>query len=271
MDDGALSGNNVARGNMSRLVERSMMLKRPGGEMETFVVLPSSGGPFPPVVLFMDMWGIRWVLHDIARRIAGAGFACILPDLYYRGGTVRYAAHDITNRQLSFSDLDPVRQKLLRASMDDLTTGMVAEDTVSLIDFMSREEQIRPGPVGSLGYCMGGAHALHLAGTYPARFKATACLHGAGLIRPGDGSPHLVARRGDGEIYCGHAEHDKYAPADVVERLDEAFAGCRVRYHRRVHHGAQHSYAMLDRDAYDRVAAELDWEAIEAMFRRQLT
>jgi len=52
--------------------------------------------------------------------------------------------------------------------------------------------------------------------------------------------------------------------------MDEALSGCPVRYQRRVHAQAHHSYAMPDRDVYDRRATEQDWDAISAMFRRQI-
>lgn len=254
-----------------QLTERTVHFQRPGGTMETFIVHPASGGPFAPVILYMDMWGIRWVLYDIARSIAAAGYYCIMPDLYYRGGKVRYAPQDIKDRPLNFTQLEPERQKLLRAAMDGLTDEMVADDTKLLFYFMGSGEPVRPGPIGTVGYCMGGRHVLAMAGTYPDRIKATACLHGAGLITPGENSAHLVARRADGEIYCGHAELDKYAPKDVVERIDEALKGCRVQYEQRVHKGAEHSYAVPDRDVYDAKATEQDWQSILAMYRRQLT
>jgi len=255
----------------ARMIERTLQIRSPRGEMETFVVQPSGGGAFPAVILFMDMWGIRATLFDIARRIATAGYTCMLPDLYYRRGRVRYAARDAPGRRLSFADLESERQTALRAAMDGLSDAMIIEDTAFLLDFMSRDESVRPGVAGTIGYCMGGRHALCVAGTFPERFKATACLHGAGLISAGENSPHLVTRHAAGEIYCGHAELDKYAPADVVERMDEALSGCRVRYERRVHPGAHHGYAMPDRDVYDPKATEQDWDAILAMLRRQLT
>jgi carboxymethylenebutenolidase len=195
----------------------------------------------------------------------------MLPDLYYRAGKVRYAAHDMKDRPLNFEDLEPARQDALRAAMAQLSDAMVVDDVEHLLAVMSDGEPVRPGPIGLLGYCMGGRHALCLAGTLPEHFKATACLHGAGLIGASQDSPHLVARRADGEIYCGHAELDKYAPKDVVERMDRALSGCRVRYQRRVHAGAHHSYAMPDRDVYDPKAAAQDWDAMLAMFRRQLS
>ena len=156
--------------------------------METFVVHPP-GGAFAPVILYMDMWGIRATLADIARSIAAAGYYCILPDLYYRGGKVSYAAQDIAGRRLSFTDLEPERQTALRAAMDGLSDAMVIDDTAFLLDVMSREQAVRPGTVGAVGYCMGGRHALCVAGTFPEHFKAAACLHGAGLVSAADDLP----------------------------------------------------------------------------------
>ena len=251
------------------MIERRLQLPRPGGAMETFAVHPSGEGKFPSVILYMDMWGMRATLEHVARRIAAAGYYCILPDLYYRGGRIRYAAHDIPGRQLNFAALEPAHQTALRAAMDGLSDAMVIEDTAYLLDFM-RDQPVLNGPVGAVGYCMGGRHALCVAGTFPQRFKATACLHGAGLVSAGEHSPHLIARQAAGEIYCGHAELDRYAPPDVVARLDDTFTGCAVRYQRRVHIGAEHGYALSDRDVFDRDATDQDWTAIFAMLRRQL-
>src|SRR5262249_1324280 len=131
------------------------------------------------------------------------------------------------------------------------------------------------GSVGAVGYCMGGRHALCVAGTFPQRFKATACLHGAGCVTADDNSPylmppHLLARGADGELYCGHAERDRSAPPDGVDRMAQALWGCRVRHHWRVHAGAEHGYALPDRNVFDQNATEQDWDTIFAMLRRQL-
>jgi carboxymethylenebutenolidase len=252
------------------MIERTFQLRRPDGEMDILVVHPSGGGAFPAAILYMDMWGIRGTLADIARRIAAVGYYCVLPDLYYRRGKVRYAARDVSGRRLSFADLEPGRQIALRAAMDGLSDAMVLEDTAFLLDFFSRDPSVRHGAVGAVGYCMGGRHALCVAGTFPERCKATACLHGTGLVTAAESSPHLLARRADGEIYCGHAERDRYAAADVVERLDDALSGCRVRHRWRVHKGAEHGYALPDRNVFDREATDQDWEAIFAMLGQQL-
>ena len=42
--------------------------------MPSFVTHPEQDGPFPVVVVFMDVWGVREELFDIARRIGTVGY-----------------------------------------------------------------------------------------------------------------------------------------------------------------------------------------------------
>src|SRR5262245_50678640 len=100
------------------MIEHTFHLSRPAGEMEVFVAHPAGAGVSPAVLLYMDMWGIRATLLDVARGIAAAGYYCVLPDLYYRRGKVRYAARDIAGLKLAFADLEPDRRTALRAAMD---------------------------------------------------------------------------------------------------------------------------------------------------------
>ena len=54
--------------------ERLLAIETPSGRMETFVTHPEQDGPFPPVVIYMDVWGLREELYDIARKVAVAGY-----------------------------------------------------------------------------------------------------------------------------------------------------------------------------------------------------
>lgn len=251
------------------LAESTLELDRPGGKMQTVVIHPA-GSPAPGVILFMDMWGMRQTLVDIARGIARAGYCCMLPDVYYRLGKIRYAPQDMPGRRLNFADLERERQVALRAAMDGLSDAMVTDDAAFLLGVMERLPSVRPGAAAVVGYCMGGRHALCAAGRFPQRIRATACLHGTDLVRSDMQSPHRLAREADGEIYFGHAGRDRYAPADVAARLDQALTGCRVRYRQETYAEAQHGYGLHDRDVFDARATLQDWGAIFAMFRRQL-
>jgi carboxymethylenebutenolidase len=53
--------------------ERFVEIPTAGGRMETFVMHPEESGPFPPVILDMDVWGVCEELYDLARRVAAVG------------------------------------------------------------------------------------------------------------------------------------------------------------------------------------------------------
>ena len=71
--------------------ERTISVPTEDGQMETFITHPQEDGPFPAVVLYMDFWGVREELFDIARRVGTVGYYCMVPDFYYREGRVRHA------------------------------------------------------------------------------------------------------------------------------------------------------------------------------------
>ena len=48
--------------------EQFVEIKTAGGVMEAFVTHPEDNRPFPAVVIYMDIWGVREELYDIARR-----------------------------------------------------------------------------------------------------------------------------------------------------------------------------------------------------------
>lgn len=250
--------------------EKLVEVATPDGRMETFITHPERDAPFAPVVLYMDVWGIREELYDIARRIATVGYYCAVPDFYYRQGRVRHEFRDRNNRMISLHALPEADRQRVVAPLANLTDTMVVADSGALLRFLDAGEPVRQGPVGSVGYCMGGRHVMSVAAAFPDRFRAAAGLHPTSLISGRPDSPHLIADRLRGEFYCGFAETDPYAPPAMIEELGALLARCPVRYHHEIHQGAVHGYALPDRDIHHKAGANRDWELIFAMFRRQL-
>jgi carboxymethylenebutenolidase len=251
--------------------EKTVDVPTADGRMETFIAHPEEGGPFAPAVVYMDVWGLREELYDIARKLAVVGYYVMLPDLYYRQGRVRHQWRDPQGRMISLHNLDPERQAQVRAPLQQLSDAMVVADSGALLEFIDRGEPVRPGPVGSIGYCMGGRHVICVSAAYPQRFVAAASLHGTQLVTDREGSPHRLAPRLRGELYCGYAEKDPNATPPIRAAMAEAFAGRAVDYRYALHAGAEHGYALPDRDIFDKRAADRDWELIFAMFRRRLS
>lgn len=250
--------------------ERLIAIPTPSGAMETFVASPSENGPHPAVINYMDIWGLREELFDIARRVATVGYYCMVPDLFHRQGRIRNEVRNDRNQMISFARLSTEEQKRVLAPHGKLGDAMVLEDTRAIFAFVAAGEPVRPGPLGCIGFCMGGRLALRVAGEFPQRFKATACLHGSNLVTDRSDSAHLSAAKAEGELYCGFAEFDPFASAEVIRTMGEAMRDARAKYRYELHRGVDHGYALPERDVYDKSAANRDWEVVFAMFQRQL-
>ena len=247
-----------------------VQLPADGAEMPVFITHPEVHAPFPAVILYMDFWGVREELFDLARRIATVGYYCMVPDFYYRQGQVRSGFRNAEGKMISFHLLDEEQQRLALAPMHKLSDEMVMQDTEVILQFLQHGEPVRDGAMGCVGYCQGGRHVVQAGARFPERFKAMASMHPTTLVTDSDTSPHKLAHYLRGEIYFGLAEKDRHSPPAMIHALGEALAGCEVKHHIEVHKGADHGYALPDRDIYDKRAAMRDWEMIFALFHREI-
>jgi carboxymethylenebutenolidase len=251
------------------MIEKMVDIPTADGRMDAFVVHPEEGGPFPSVFVLMDVWGLREELFDIARRIAVVGYHCIVPNFWYRRGKVRFEYRNEKGQMRSLLDLPKQAQDEIHANMNLVTDPMAMADIRAALSYL-QGEPVR-GLKGSVGFCLGGRLGLAAAGHYPDEFRATASLHGTRLVNESPDSPHRLADRFRGEIYCGFAEKDPWAPPETITALGELLKDRdHVRYRAIVHPETVHGYSLPDRDIYSKASANHDWENIFAMFRRQL-
>ena len=103
---------------------------------------------------------------------------------------------------------------------------------------------------------------LHRSSQCPRRLPRRHHLHGR------VGSARGAVRRG--APYCGFGEKDRHTPPATVDTLARTLPASGVSYRYQVHKGADHGYALPDRDVYDKQSANRDWEIIFAMFHRRL-
>ena len=228
------------------------------GAMDCFVAQPEGSGPFAPVILYMDVPGIREELRNFARRIAEQGYLCVLPDLYYRHGKVRF-------------DLSKGQAELQRmfAIGGALSNAMVLRDTRGILDYLDTQPNVTSS-VGIIGYCMSGQFVLSAAGTFPDRIKATAALYGTRMVTELADSPHRLIEQIQGELYLGFAAHDPYVEDFVIPKLRTALDQHQVQYALEVHPGTEHGFCFPERPGYVEDAAERVWSTVFAMYQRQL-
>ena len=233
--------------------EFQVEITTPDGSVDCFAVHPDGDGPFPPVILYMDVVGVREELRNFARRIAGEGYFCLLPDMFYRLGPQNF-------------DLSKGREEIERmfAAGRTLEMPMVMRDTSAWLDYFD-SNPVTAGPAGAIGYCMSGRFVVAAAGTFPERFGAIASLYGVGIVTEEDDSPHLLAGRIKAELYLGFAEHDPFVP-----ELSEALQANSVPHAIETHPGTEHGFCFPERPGYVEDAAESVWRTVFDLYERRL-
>jgi carboxymethylenebutenolidase len=247
--------------------ETTTDIMTPDGAMETFIVRPErggpTGGPVPAVLMLMDAPGIREELRDMARRLATCGYQVLLPNLYYRAGRDSVFGPGVLVQG------DPERDRM-RAIRTKMTIPPVMRDIAAMLDHIDADPGVRPGPVGTHGYCMSGPYALAAAARFPERIAAAASFYGTWLVSEAEESPHLTLGQARGELYIGCAEHDELAPLPMVEELRGLLAASGAAGELEIYPQVHHGFAFPQRWCFDKPAAERHWERLIALYRRRL-
>jgi carboxymethylenebutenolidase len=228
--------------------------------MPTFAVRPDGNGPYPAVILYMDAPGIREELRNMARRIASQGYYAVLPDLYYRLGTVRF---DLPRR-------DERMSAVVGACLRSIDNATVNEDTAGLLAFLDSEKEAKADRIGTVGFCMSGRYVLSLAAYFGARVVSVASLYPVGLVTEDDGSPHRLLSQVKAELYFGIAEHDSATPPETVATMREALAASSLKHDVEIHADSQHGYCFAAGRAYQPRAAEATWAKMFKLWERTL-
>ena len=244
------------------MIEQTVDIPTKDGATTTFIVHPERDGPHPVVLFFMDAPAIREELRDMARRIATAGYYVMLPNLYYRSGVMELA-------DLPKVDETAARKRMFEL-MGSLSIPKVMDDGDALLNFADRDPAASHRKVATLGYCMSGQYAINFAARYPERVAAAASIYGVQLVTDQADSPHLAVQKTRAELYFACAEHDAYAPLEMVQALDQLVKSKNLNAEVELYPGVHHGFAFPQRPVYDKAAAERHWERLFALWRRRL-
>ena len=242
------------------MFEQQVEVTTKHGRMPCFVACPDGAGPFPPIIFYMDAPGTREELRNMVRRIARHGYFCILPDMYYRLGTVRF---DIPRR-------DDAMSAVIRPCMNSVTIPYVNDDTAAMIAWFDAQDRAKPGPLGCVGHCMSGRYITSVSAAFPHRMAAAVSLYGVGIVTDKDDSPHLSLNKIKCELYYAFAEHDQSVPANVIPDLKAALQKTDVKADVEVFPGTHHGFCFPERAVYDTQAAETTWAKTFALWDRHL-
>jgi len=231
------------------------------GPMRTFVTCTDARPPRAVVIMLMDGNGIREALRDQARRLSSVGYYVMLPDLYYRAGE---------------QEMDRLREdwdlSRAQAMAAPLTRESVARDVEVCLAYAAADPAgPAPGPIGIMGFCMGGRLAVTTAQALGPRVAAVSSLHPGSMATRSPQSPHLWLDKITAEIYFCIPAQDPYLSRGAIARLTEAMDAQGVNYDMEIlPEGTTHGFSIPGNETYSKSGAERAWERTFELFERRL-
>ncbi|GAA0395301.1 dienelactone hydrolase family protein [Streptomyces luteireticuli] len=229
------------------------------GEADAFAAFPDGGGRHPGVLMYADGFGIRPVLREMARELAGHGYYVLVPNLFYRHGPApvielpEYIGEEA--RPAVFAQLMPL--------IETHTTERVLSDAEAYLKFLTAQPEVSAGPVAVTGYCIGGLLATRTAAAHPGRVAALAAFHGPVGVDGPDSLSKLTA-----EVHFGHAEND--LTPETLGGLNQALDAAGVGYTSEIYPGTVHGFTMSDTDAFNPAALQRHWDRLLPLLGRTL-
>lgn len=245
-------------GAMPKLSERSVSFATPDGQADGFFVHPAKG-KHPGIVMWPDIAGLREAYQMMARRLAGAGYAVLVINHYYRS-----AAAPILKTMAEWRT--PEGQARLGPMIAAITPAGTTRDARACVAFLDAQSAVdRQRGIGSNGYCMGGAYTVRTAAAVPDRIRAAASFHGGGLVGDGPDSPvKLFAATKAVYLFAIARNDDASAPGDKdALRAAAAAAGRPAEIEV---YAANHGWCTLDAPVYNQAEADRAWGRMLALF-----
>ncbi|GAA0378149.1 dienelactone hydrolase family protein [Streptomyces blastmyceticus] len=244
---------------------KTLQIPTPDGQADAFAAFPDDGEQHPGVLLYMDAFGLRPVLEEMARELAGHGYYVLVPNVLYRNGpapVVELPEHiGEEARPAVFAKLMPL--------IKEHTTERALSDADAYLEFLTAQPEVGAGPVAAIGYCMGAPLAVRTATAHPDRVAAVAGFHPGFLVTDAPDSPHRLVPRLTAEVHLGLAEGDM-SPETLAE-FNRALDAAGVDYTTEVYPGTVHGFTMSDTEAFDPAALQHHWDRLLPLLGRTLT
>ena len=225
--------------------------KRPDGKTVNGYLAEPAAGSGPGVVVIQEWWGLNDQIRGVANRLADAGFAALVPDLYRGKATVEAeeASHLMTG--LDFGDA-------------------ASQDVRGAVQFLKAKGGKSSAKVAVTGFCMGGALTwLALANAPEA--DAGVAWYGMPPLEYIDATKIKVP------VLAHWATQDAFFPIAGVDALEEKLAAAGVAYqgHRYLAHHAFANETAVGRgripiSQYDAAWARMAWDRTLRFFGREL-
>ncbi|HZE37578.1 MAG TPA: dienelactone hydrolase family protein [Stackebrandtia sp.] len=236
----------------------------PDGTADAYIAHPGDGARHPGVLFYMDAIGLRPNIHEMAERLASEGYFVLAPNVFYRHGRAPVVeVPDLAEPEARAPFFQKIMPMVHQHGLD-----RVHDDAAAFLDYLASRPEVRPGPVGTVGYCMGGVLAIRTAAAHPDQVKAAAAFHPGGMLTDADSSPHRLAPRIGAEVVLGLAESD-YTD-EQVGQLADSLDSAGLRHSTAIYPGTVHGFTMADTAAHHPEGEKRHWDELLDLFARNL-
>ncbi|MET8768004.1 dienelactone hydrolase family protein [Streptomyces sp. NPDC004658] len=230
---------------------KTLRIPTADGQADAFAAFPDRGERHPGVLMYADGFGIRPVVREMARELAGHGYYVLVPHFLYRHGPaplIDLPAHIA-------EEVRPALMAQLMPLIEAHTAERALRDADAYLGFLTAQPEVAAGPVAVTGYCIGGLLATRTAAAHPGRVAALAAFHGP-VGAAGPGALAAVSAR----IHFGHAASD--LTPEALGELNRALDAAKADYTSEIYPGTVHGFTMSDTDAFDPAALRRHWDRL---------
>ncbi len=239
---------------MSNLHTETISYDAEGTTLKGYLAYDASHERRRPGVLVIHEW---WGLNDYIRRrtdkLAELGYCAFAVDMFGDGKRAK----------------DPTEAgAMMNAVLEDMQTGTAR--LRAAYQTLAGHRRVDGTKLAAIGYCFGGAMALHMA-RIGMDLKAAVSFHGSlgSFHKPARGS--VLAR-----VLVCHGGADELISKQEVEAFKQEMEAAGADYRFIVHEGARHGFTSPEADengakyglplAYDATADRESWEEMQRLF-----
>jgi carboxymethylenebutenolidase len=200
-----------------------------------------AGAPKGAIVVIQEIFGVNHHIRSVCDRLAGAGYVAIAPSIFDR--------------------IEPHFQSGYSADEIAVARKFVANPdwAAMLLDTQAAIDAVKSvGPVGIIGFCLGGSIA-YAAATKLTGLSAAVGYYGGAVVRFADDRPKVPT-----QLHFGEQDHG--IPLTDVETIKAKRPEVEVH----VYPGAQHGFHCDERASYDKASADIAWPRSLEFFAKHL-
>jgi carboxymethylenebutenolidase len=225
------------------------------GEIPAYRAMPSTGGPFPVVLVVQEIFGVHEHIKDICRRLAKLGYLAVAPELYARQGDVS-----------KIKEIKDVISKVVSKVPDKQVMGDL-DATVAWAKKSSKGDTAR---LGITGFCWGG-RIVWLYAAHNKNLKAGVAWYGR-LV----GEPDKLHPKNPIDVVGGlkapvlglYGGADAGIPVKTVERMRQALKDEKKSGEIVLYADTPHGFHADYRPSYRKDKAEDGWKRMLAWFKK---